>query len=393
MSAVQIERTATEAFHVDTTKGSHNGVVSSQWFTRPADQRFTSLYDLQAKVEARRRISSVRTVDSKDIEVIAKRDDADYLGLSLASSDPLQPNHWSFGQLASLVDAPASYLRKLPAPIAAINLQHGVLNHRAEQIKTLEYDDGSSELAAITGPDYGRIFDSELVNSIIKIAGNGRGETRWKVPGVIDWSASKYNPFVDVTNETTTLYASDRDVFVFLVDDTHPIQAGYLKNGEPDYFFRGFYAWNSEVGSKSLGIATFYLRGVCQNRNLWGVEGFNEVTIRHSKFAGDRFAKEVSPALENYANSSPLHFIEGIKTARETIVATTDEERVEFLGKRGFAKGLSKDILETVFREEDKPAESVFDFVQGITAVARRETRTDVRLDLEKAAKKLLERV
>src|SRR3546814_5209570 len=80
-----------------------------------------------------------------------------------------------------------------------------------------------------------------------------------------------------------------------LVDDTHPIEAGKLPNGEPDLFFRGFYCWNSEVGSKTLGIATFYLRAVCMNRNLWGVENFEEISIRHSKFAANRFAHEAAP--------------------------------------------------------------------------------------------------
>lgn len=46
---------------------------------------------------------------------------------------------------------------------------------------------------------------------------------------------------------------------------------------------------DSEVESKTLGIASFYLRAVCMNRNLWGVENFEEITIRHSKFAAQRF--------------------------------------------------------------------------------------------------------
>ena len=92
----------------------------------------------------------------------------------------------------------------------------------------------------MTGPDYGRIFDHELVEAVQKIAGNGTGDTRWKVPGVLDWSTSIYNPNVDITKDTTTLYASDRDVFLFLVDDLNPIEAGRLPNGEPDLFFRGF---------------------------------------------------------------------------------------------------------------------------------------------------------
>ncbi len=40
--------------------------------------------------------------------------------------------------MCSLVGTPASYLRQLPAPLAGINLQHGLLSHRAELVKTLE---------------------------------------------------------------------------------------------------------------------------------------------------------------------------------------------------------------------------------------------------------------
>jgi len=88
---------------------------------------------------------------------------------------------------------------------------------------------------------------------------------------------------------------------------TNPIEAGRLPDGSPDLYFRGFYCWNSEVGSKTLGIASFYLRAVCMNRNLWGVENFEEITIRHSKFAAQRFAHEAAPALTSFANSSPRH--------------------------------------------------------------------------------------
>lgn len=131
---------------------------------------------------------------------------------------------------------------------------------------------------------------------------------------------------------------SDRDVFMFLCDDTNPIEADRLPNGEPDLYFRGFYAWNSEVGSKTLGIASFYLRAVCCNRNLWGCENFEEITIRHSKFAARRFAQEVAPALSSFANSSPTSFIAGIRAARERIVARNDEDRIDFLRKRGFPR-------------------------------------------------------
>jgi hypothetical protein len=381
------------SFRVDVSRGERIGRVSSEWFSRPDDERYLSLTDLHDAVRRRADRAQTRTVESRAVRVEAHRDNPERLALMVPGrSEPVAPTHWSFGQLCSLVGAPTSYMRQLPAMLAGINLQHGLLSHRAELMKTLEADDGRIELRAVTGPDYGRIWDHELVAAVMKIAGNGTGDTRWKVPGVLDWATMTHNPFVDITKDTTTLYASDRDVFLFLVDDTNPIEAGRLPDGSPDLYFRGFYCWNSEVGSKTLGIASFYLRAVCMNRNLWGVENFEQTTIRHSKFAAQRFAHEAAPALTSFANSSPAPFIAGIKSARERIVARSDEDRDGFLRQRGFSKSETTKIIETVSREEGRPPESIFDFVQGITALARTKTHQDARLELEGKAKRLMER-
>jgi len=395
MTSIEIMtgRPESGGYKVNVSRGERVGRVSSEWFSRPDDERYLSLEDLFASVKARAERSRTRTVESAAIRVEAHRDDPERLALVLPDAEaPVAPTHWSFGQLASLVGAPAAYLRQLPAPLAGINLQYGLTSHRAELVKTLETEDGRTELRAVTGPDYGRIYDHELVSAVRRIAGNGTGDTRWKVPGVLDWSTGVYNPMVDVTKDTTTLYASDRDVFLFLVDDMNPIEAGTLPDGSPDLYFRGFYCWNSEVGAKTLGIASFYLRAVCQNRNLWGVEDFQEISIRHSKYAANRFAHEAAPALTRFANSSPAPFIEGIRAAREKIVARSDEDRADFLKKRGFSKAETAKIVETVLAEEGRPPESVFDFVQGITAVARGKPQQDARLTMETRAKVLLER-
>ena len=291
-------RDASGGYRVDVSRGERVGRVSSEWFSRPADQRYLSLNELARTVRDRTDRSRTRVVESALIHVEASREDPERLALMLPGSDrPVAPTHWSFGQLASQVGAPAAYLRHLPAALAGINLQFGLTANRVEQIKTLETEDSRVELRAVTSPDYGRIFDHELVEAVQRIAGNGTGDTRWKVPGVLDWSTGTYNPRVDISKDTTTLYASDRDVFLFLVDDLNPIEAGRLRDCSPDLYFRGFYCWNSEVGAKTLGMASFYLRAVCQNRNLWGVEDFEEITIRHSKYAANRFAHEAAPAL------------------------------------------------------------------------------------------------
>ena len=244
MQVLDTRRDSSGGYKVDVSRGSRVGRVSSEWFSRPDDERFLSLGDLARSVRGRSERSRTRVVETALIHVEANRNDPERLALMLPGAEaPVTPTHWSFGQLASQVGAPAAYLRQLPAPLAAINLQYGLTSNRAEQIKTLETDNGRLELRAVTGPDYGRIYDHELVEAVQKIAGNGTGDTRWKVPGVLDWSTGVYNPNVDISKDTTTLYASDRDVFLFLVDDLNPIEAGRLPDGSPDLYFRGFYCF------------------------------------------------------------------------------------------------------------------------------------------------------
>ena len=143
-----------------------------------------------------------------------------------------------------------------------------------------------------------------------------------------------YDPDVPVSLDTTTLFASDRDVFIFLVDDKNPIEVGKLANGDPDLMFRAFICGTQKTGSKTAGIAGMYLRGVCMNRNLWGVENFHEIKIRHTKFAPERFSDEATPALESFSTNSTMAFVEGIEAAKAAKLENEDNARLEFLVKR-----------------------------------------------------------
>ena len=180
MQVLDARRDVSGGYKVDVSRGSRVGRVSSEWFSRPDDERFLSLNELASSVRGRSERSRTRVVETALIHVEANRNDPERLALILPGADaPVAPTHWSFGQLASQVGAPAAYLRQLPAPLAAINLQHGLLNHSAELVKTLEMDEGRVELRAVTGPEYGRIWDKELVAAVMSIAGNGTGDTIW----------------------------------------------------------------------------------------------------------------------------------------------------------------------------------------------------------------------
>ena len=387
-------------FKVDTSRGDHNGAVSSQWFSRPDDQRFTSLTELRASVASRRERSIISVVEPRDIRLLAHPERADELQVVLPNAEPAEPTNWSFNQLASLVKAPAGYLSRLPAFISAINLQHGLLNYRDGDVQTYllrgERGDDSIELRAATGPQYGRIWDEEVVDAVMRIAGDGTGGpggSHWKVPGVLNWRDGTYNPDAPITRKSTTLFASDRDVFLFLVDDRRPIEIGKLADGSPDLVFRGFYCANSEVGSKGFYLATFYLRGVCQNRILWGVEGYGQLKFRHSSGAPARFLSQARPALESYANTTGSALLAGVNAARAAIVAKDDDDARGFLSRLGFTKSETTKVLETVLAEEGRPARNVWDMVQGITATARTIGHQDERLAMEQRAGKLLDAV
>lgn len=386
------------SYQIDVSKGQCIGTVSNQWANRPEDQRFTSLSALRSQVALWADESNVHEVMPSSIRAMYDNERPEYLGIEIDGCE-VDPSHWAFNQIAGVAGAPSSYLRNLPGPLAAVNLNYGLAV--AEKKKTAAYirtpgDGGPALLRGITSTKYGRIYDRDVVDAVMKVAGDGVGDTRWKVPGTIEWGSRygiSYNPEVDITKDNTTLYASDRDVFLFLVDDMNPIEVGKLANGEPDLMFRGFYVWNSEVGSKTFGFASMYLRGVCQNRNLWGVENFNEIVFKHTSGAPKHFLEQASPALFEYANSSTTRLISGVKAAKQAVVAKDDEERVDFLARYGFTEKSSKRVIDTCLLEEGTKPESVWDFAQGVTALARREALQEARLKMEQIAGRMLDKV
>ena len=94
-------------FRVDVSRGERIGRVSSEWFSRPDDERYLNLTELYDTVRSRAERAHVRTVESRAVRVEASRDDAERLSLIVPGHDePISPTHWSFGQLCSLVSAP-----------------------------------------------------------------------------------------------------------------------------------------------------------------------------------------------------------------------------------------------------------------------------------------------
>lgn len=380
--------------------GEHRMELSKQWASRPHDERFLSLSALEEFKLGQWRESAEAVCDTQSIRAVApeleSRDDMNRLTFDVDGREASASN-WAFQQICARAKAPGSYLRTLPTPLVADNLNWS-LRANSDAVKVFERHNGSHELRAVTGPDYGRIPDHDVIRAVRNIAGNGTGDAPWKIPGTMDWRTMIYDPNTPITHDTTTLYASDRDLFMFLVDDRNPISVGKVKNRhtgamEDDLMFRGFYVTNSEVGASALKLAAFYLRSICCNRIMWGVEGFEEMTIRHTKLAPDRFMHQAEPALISYASGSVMKLIDGVEKAKAAKVADDDEAALDFLRARNFSREQAKKVVEAVEREEGVKARTIWDFAQGITAVARDVPNNDARVDLEMTARKLLDKV
>lgn len=309
-----------------------------------------------------RRIHANPTVDNKGIEILGPNGSA------------YAPTHWSFGQLAALSEAPAGYLRTLPSPIAADCINYGLqFKRNIEDVGVLLQKNGDSILRAATGPRYGRIWNADVLQGLTKRFGDGiTGD--WKVPG-------EFGKAVRVTKENTTLFAGDRDMFVFLADEEHRIEFPNRRNGQPGQMARGFFMWNSEVGSTTFGLATFLFDYVCCNRIVWGAEDYKEVRIRHTASAPDRFLEEMTPALIAYANSSASNVVTAIEAAREKRLDKVDD----FLANR-FGKRLVQPLKTLHMAEENRPIETLWDVTTAATAYARSIEWQDARVEMEREA-------
>ncbi len=355
--------------------------ANRQWATRPSEERFTSLPEMHAAMVANRAISRAAVVSSRQIRAVPTDDNG---GLMIAGPNGHEYalSHWAMGQASALVGAPAAYLRTLPAPLAADALNYGFMVERdAQDVGVLLQRDAHPTMRAMTGPRYGRIWNSDVIAALMDQFGDGvNGDFR--VPG-------KFGKALDtVTKQDTTLYAGDRDCFVFLADEINRIEMPNRRDGETGTLARGFFVSNSEVGAGTLRVKTFLFDYVCANRIVWGAHELEEIAIRHTVSAPDRFIEEVTPALMAYAQSSAGNVDAVLRGARRTKV-----DKVEaFLAQR-FGPRVGQRVAAAHVADEGRPIETIWDVVTGATAYARSIPWTSDRVEFETLAGSLLDEV
>jgi hypothetical protein len=350
----------------------------NQWNTRPADQRFETLAALRESVAARRLRSRSVDIDCGRTEV----KDSDGLLTINGTITPCEPTHWSFGQLSALVKAPAGYLRTLPNDLVVRNLNHGLKESGRETVKfmTIANEDGAgiNRLQAVTSTTYGRIWDADCVEAVSRIQERTGGRF--------------YNPkaYVDGQEKPSGLYASDRDVFMFMIDGGSLLDAGPRAQ-----LNRGFFCWNSEVGARTFGLMTFLFNVVCGNHIVWGARDVNKVIIRHTEGGPARFDNQAAPALLEYCNRRANDDLDAIKRAQSRLIPIEDkkltvDDLIKFTSKAAkFTRSELSSAMDFA-KSEEGDCRTVWQLVQGLTAYSRGFDFVDARIDLETRAGKLL---
>lgn len=380
--------------------------ANAQWRLRPDDQRVLTLDEMEARVRSRKERSwtSAQLSESIRIDVDQNTQDINAQDLRIMFEDrvsgaphSLQLTNHAFNQLSAYAGAPAGYLAKLPAVVASLNLNIGMrlMPQRneglilAEDGETIDGETGRIEtMRSITSTSYGRIWDLQVVQAVQRVNQDGR----WQVPASTTFAQSPL--------QSTTLYLSDRDSWIFLVDQQNAIEVP----GESHPLYRGFIVFNSEVGDKVFGLMTFLFRTVCSNRIIWDARDVRELRIRHTGGAPERFATEGRRQLMNYAEASTVDTVRGITAAKQKDIPISGDFRtmnardqqkavVDYMAEKlGFTRSAAQSSVDMAVAEEGQ-CRTMWDIVNGVTAFSRTIPHTDKRVELEQKAGKLMDRV
>lgn len=309
--------------------------------------------------------ASLRVVaDEGDVKLVGKQ------------NVPASFTHWSFGQLCSRVGAPPEFLRDLPATLAS-NVLNNRLAEKGEKVgecKLLLDVNGSATVRAFTGTGYARIWDQDITKRLIAL-----GEKGWF-------------PAPETTlaggGKTRGLYASDRDMFALVVDDSRRVFEKLPGGG----LSRGAIFSNGECGDRKFRMWRFLYAWICGNHNIYGVQDVQEVEVTHIGNAAERAFGEYEVVLKQYMEGSAAEDEAGIEKSMKLRVGETKEEVLDTLFAKLGTKGLSRKVLGEawVAAEEHEgwygDPRSAWGIGNGVTEVARGMVYADERVRVERAA-------
>lgn len=353
-----------------------------QWATRPEDQRFADLDALYTATKAYAATAAEKVVPFNSLRAEAVNGEVVLVG---KNNYPAQLTHWSFGQLCARVEAPANYLRELPATLAVQNINHGFKKlekaRENRQSQLLFHQNGGLLCRSLNGEEYTRVWNWEIAQRLLRLQDQG-----WE-PARPDFNKSDA--------DFPALYASDHDMFAFVRLPNVTLQQPVVSARSEAPLYRGAIYENSEVGARAIHITRFWYNGMCGNHIIWGASNVVELSARHTGNVRSRLAT-FDVALRRYAEDSASDDQQLFSRAANVRIAGNREEVIDRLfGLR--AVGLSRVALnasyDAVLPEKDGDPRTVWGMAQGITRHSQTIPYADQRNELDRAAGRVLSMV
>ena len=372
-----------------------------QWQTRPADERLWNLDELLTETQELKEVASVEETLGRDIS--AYETDGD-IGFDINGTKTL-PTHHAFSQVCVQTKAPAGYLRKIPATLAADCLNHGFQQFNGDTRQVLvRWEDANRRVCAFTSDRYDRIWDTDVVDRLIPLQNQG-----WRIPparpAVTDPRARPATA-EDILDDTgfglsvqigdmiapAGIYLSDHDMFVFMVNEERTINVP----GAPP-LSRGFFAQNSEVGTAAFKLTMFLYNHVCGNHIIWDASEVKQLRIVHKGLPGRAEAKAfegMTAQLTEYSDRGASEDEAIITRAMEMKIGNNKDEVLDALFGRKVA---GKKVIDAAYElaathPEDghKGANTAWGMVQGLTRMANLNDYADHSFQINRAAGKVL---
>lgn len=387
--------------------------ASAEWAQRPDDERYWTLAEMATATSTHRANSTEAVVDFANARIAYRDMDSEMLLIDDSGDAPVQGarlTNYAFGQICRTFEAPASYLRQLPVGLAVDCLEEGRrrwLGADASSTRQLLYQDGETDgpsLRAATSERYVRVWNEEIVDRL-----QGLEEQGWVVPPARPSSMSSQTRIateadvIDYGHESALtvkvgdvigpagLYASDHDMFAFLI---HPDRV--IEDGEsPGGLRRGTMIRQSEVGDCAIWKLDFLFNTVCGNHIVWGAQNVQETRVRHTGSSVQERWVAMVQSISDYASAPAAEQEAQIREAKELILGGNREEVMDHLfGKRMLGKraaGSAYDLAEEFESVHGNPR-SAWGMAQGITRLSQQTGFADRRATLDIAAGKLLAR-
>lgn len=369
-----------------------------QWLHRPQDERFDSVQDLLRFLEE-------RTAKTKEVEKpfkIIKVEPRDTDVMVATDKGVASLTHHSFTQLAQLANLHASGLRasftafletKEAAKWVSDGLNLGLQGREKNSGSSMSANilvtaqHGKLTIRSINTGEYSRVWDVDVVKKLVEPL----QEFGFVNPPAFDGPGG--------------LYAGDRDMFALMVprNVARINMKGVTCNVSPkpievngQLFYPFIMIQGSEVGGSAQKFITGLLQAVCANLMLWGVDGMEELTIRHTGNPWERIMKAYSEFLNRWVIQDQRKQENRIALAMNKTFDSVKEAQEIVSRKTGLPQKVIQSATDLILRGDrstgiiSEDPTNLWNMVAAITAQARLRLNQDDQVDVATRAGKLM---